>query len=135
MDKNHRIDRLRISTLVLGIIGAIFSLIMVIHGGRNNKSIFLIMLFIVWVVSPFVALLLANRISERWPALFRTILYSLIVIVTFGSFVAYGGILHPEGTKPAFVFLVVPLLWWLLLGVFFLIFFISSKKGSQRGFQ
>ena len=129
MDKNHRIDRLRISTLVLGIIGAIFSLIMVIHGGRNNKSILLIMLFIVWVVSPFVALLMTNRISERWPVLIRTILYSLIVIVTLGSFVAYGGILHPAGTKPAFVFLVVPLLWWLLIGIFFLILIISGRKG------
>jgi hypothetical protein len=135
MDNTHRIDKLRISTFVLGIIGAIFSLVMVIKGGQNNKSILLILLFIGWVLSPFITLIVTNRISERWPVLFRTILYSLTVIVTLGSFVAYGGILHPQGTKPAFVFLVVPLLWWLLIGIFFLMLFLSSRKGSQRGFQ
>lgn len=132
MDNNQRTDRLRTSTLWLGILGAIFSLVMVIYGGRNNKSILLISLFIVWVVSPFIALLLSNRASEGWPVLFRTVLYSLIVIVTMGSFVAYGGLLHPQGTKPAFVFLVTPLLWWVLIGIYFLIFFINSNKRSEE---
>src|ERR1700722_11480860 len=114
--KEIRILRLlRIIALMVVLTGAGGSLGFVVHIGRNNKSVLLIVLFIIWVLSPFVALLIANMISTRWPVLIRKTLYSLTIFFTLGSLICYSGLWSPHGTKPAFIFLVVPLVSWILI--------------------
>jgi hypothetical protein len=100
---------------VITLIGAVASLIMVIRAGRHNRSVALPILFILWVVSPFVAVLLANRISGPWSFLTRTTLYWVMLVISAGCLISYSGLLSPPGTKTAFVFLVTPLLAWLLI--------------------
>jgi hypothetical protein len=39
------------------------------------------------------------------------------LVISIGSLISYGGILIPAGTKPAFIFLVVPLISWLLIAM------------------
>jgi hypothetical protein len=83
-----------------------------IYTGRHNPSVFLILLFTGWVVSPFIALLLINTVSRRSDVFNRLILYGLMVLLTLGSLVVYSGLWSPPGAKAAFVFLIVPLLSW-----------------------
>jgi hypothetical protein len=125
---NDKLSILRTIALVVVVVGAVSSLGVMLHAGRNNPSILLIALFVIWVLSPSVALLVANTVSKRWSVLARRTLYSLMLFVTFGSLVSYSGALTPPGTKTAFLFLVVPLLSWILMVIaYFIVNFRKTK--------
>jgi hypothetical protein len=115
--KNTNPGFLRIITSLVLLAGAGVSLWLMLYTGRNNKSVLLILLFAGWVLSPFIAMLTANIISKSWPVPTRLTLYILILLLTIGSLLGYSGVLSPQGTKPAFVFLVVPLISWLLIAI------------------
>lgn len=96
--------------------GAVGSLGLMLRAG--HPPFFLRVLFAIWVLSPFVALLVAHVISKSWPVLTRATLYCLMVIVTVGSLAIYADVVFgPPRPKPAFVFLVVPLGSWLLMTI------------------
>jgi hypothetical protein len=113
--KNPTLIPLRAIAMVLLLIGAVISLVLMLHAGRKNNSVLLVALFVAWVMSPFAGLFVTDKISMRWSLRTRMALYYLILFITSGSVVVYSGALSPPGTKPAFVFLVVPLLSWLLI--------------------
>ena len=104
-------------TIVLIVIwlGAISSFYFVMRASSNNSSILLRALFVIWVLSPFVAFFTANSNFKFRPSLRRKSVYWMIVIVVVGSLIAYSGIFKTPKTKNAFIFLIVPLLSWLLL--------------------
>ena len=85
------------------------------NAGRNQKSILLLLLFTVWVLSPFIALFGIHSISNRWSVTTRVALYCLMLLLSVGSLVSYSGAFSQPGMKPAFMFLVVPLVSWLLV--------------------
>jgi len=126
---------LRTIALVVLLAAAGWSLVMVIRTGRHNPSFLLPMLFILWVSSPFAALLIADRISRPWSALTRVTLYSLTLIISAGCLLSYSGLLSPPGTKAAFVFLITPLLSWLLiLTVIPIAAAVSRRKQNGGGY-
>lgn len=106
---------LRAIALIAVLAAAGWSLVRVIHAGLHNRSPVLPILFTVWVLSPFAGLWIADRISKAWSILTRVTLYWLMLITSAGCLLSYGGLLSPTGTKPAFVFLITPLLSWLLI--------------------
>jgi hypothetical protein len=108
--------------------GAGSSIGFTIYTGRHNPSVILILLFTGWVVSPFIALLLINTVSRRSELFNRLILYSLMMFLTLGSITIYSGLWSPPGAKTAFVFLVVPLLSWSLMGAILL----AAKLSPSR---
>ncbi len=114
MENNRPFSLLRTIALIALLCGAIDSLYFVINAGRNNSSILLPALFVIWVLSPFIILLIANSISKRWSFLTRKTIYWLMLIVTVGSLIFYSAFNTP-GTKRTFVFLIVPLISWLLI--------------------
>ncbi len=132
MKKNLTLNFQRILSLLVVLFGAGASLSLTLHAGQHNKSILLVALFLAWVLSPYIAMLLAYDASKRWTTIKQEILYILMVVVTFGSLVCYSGILTPLETKPAFIFLVVPLISWLLLSITILIASILSKNLFRR---
>lgn len=115
MDHNKFLVFVRTAIFIVLLFGVIGSLYFVINAGRNSNAILLQGLFVVWVVSPFVGFLNANLISKQWTLLSRKAIYGLTVIITIGSLVFYSGASSTPQTKNAFVFLIVPLLSWLLL--------------------
>ena len=131
LKKKSALIIMRTTAFIVVISGAVGSLGFTLHAGRNNKSILLILLFVVWVLSPFVALAVGNVISNRWPVLTRMILYSLTIALTIGSLVSYSGIFSLPGTKPGFIFLVVPLISWLLIAIFIPIARSLSRSSSS----
>jgi len=111
------LDLLRAAALVAVLIGAVGSVGLMIWVGHRNPSRLLLALFLIWDVSPFIGLLLADMVSKRWSVITRATLYGVMLILTLGSLALYGeGVLRPR-QQPAFRFLVVPLGSWLLLTI------------------
>src|SRR3954454_982515 len=109
---------LRTAALIAAPVGAIGSVALMAYTGRQNPSRLLLALFAGWVVSPFVALAAACIRAKASSAQGRAALYSLMVALTVCSLALYGVIaLGPPRQKPAFFFLMVPALSWLLIGV------------------
>ncbi|MEP6999488.1 MAG: hypothetical protein ABI969_03355 [bacterium] len=99
-------------------IGAAGSVGAMLRVGQHNPSKLLLLAFVLWDVSPFVALLLADRMSKPWSLLTRKTLYSLMLIFAFGSLAIYGYIAFgPPRKKPAAMFLIVPFASWLLMSI------------------
>ena len=114
--------------------GATGSVGLMLRVGHRNDSRILLGLFTIWVLSPFVALLLADIDSKRWPVLTRTTLHSVMLILTLGSLAIYGDVaLGPPRSKPAFMFLAVPLGSWLLMAVVVPIAAFVSGWRSRQG--
>ena len=131
MKSNSKSSPLRILALIILIVGAIGSLYLTLEKGRNNRSAFLDILFLLWVLSPFAALYIASILSERWGALTRKSLYLLMLVVTPFSLFCYGGNIHLHGTKPAFIFLVIPPILWLLIAIVIPIAELMVRKKSR----
>lgn len=119
----------RTIALLMILIGSVGSIGFTLRAGGNNRSILLVALFVIWVFSPFIALLVANIASKRWADSARVLFLVLVIILTFGALTIYSGILALPGTKPAFRFLITPLISWLLI----IIVIFLSRRLSRRG--
>jgi hypothetical protein len=127
MTKNLNLKFLRTVALIVLFTGVVGSFSLVLYNGRNNKSILLIALFVAWVLSPFIGLLIADKISKGWTDITRKTLYIIMIVLTLVSLLSYSGILSPAGTKTAFVFLVIPLISWVVISIIILITRSQSK--------
>jgi hypothetical protein len=102
--------------------GAVGSLAFMFHVGRQQRSMILIILFTVWVLSPFAALLWADVLSKYWSVVARATLHAAALVIALGSLAIYGVVaLGPPRPQPAFWFLIVPLASWLLMAVVVLV--------------
>ena len=108
MDAGSKVN-LRAAAQVAVLAGAAASLGLTLHAGRHNSSRLLVVIFALWVLSPFVALLFANALSKHWSGLTRAMLHSLMLALPLGSSAIYAVVaLGPPRAQPAFVFVVVP---------------------------
>jgi hypothetical protein len=103
------------------LVGAIGSLYFMFKAGSNQKSIILIGLFTVWVLSPFVGLFIANKVTSIWTVTTRQLLYWSMLGLAIVSLIAYSGLVTIRDTKPAFIFLAIPFVSWLAILMIFLI--------------
>jgi hypothetical protein len=119
---------LRSVALIAVVAGGAGSVGLMLREGRRTPR-FLLVLFVIWVLSPFVALAWANLISKRWSALTRATLYGMTLIVTLGSLAIYGHlVMPPAGSARAFVFVAVPPASCLLLAIVPIAALVSGKK-------
>ena len=124
---------LRAVALVAVVAGAVGSVGLMLKADQRTPP-FLLVLFFIWVLSPFVALTSANLVSKRWPVLTRATLYGVTVLITLGSLAIYGGIVSPPAGSPrAFVFVAVPPASWLLMTIAVSIAALISRRLSHRG--
>jgi hypothetical protein len=119
---------LRIIALVVFAIGWIVSLGFTLHAGHNNRSVFLVILFLGWVSSPFLGQLVAASLSRHRPVVTRKAFYILMILLSIGSVVGYSGVLSPAGMKPAFIFLVIPLISWVLIMIIITVTISRARK-------
>ena len=125
---------LRAAALIAVLAGAVGSVGLTLHAGRHNNSRILLLLFTLWVLSPFVALVWADVVSKRWPVLTRATLYSVMLVLTLGSLALYGDVaLGSPRAKTAFVFVVVPPASWLLIAITVLIATLISRRRLRCG--
>jgi hypothetical protein len=110
-------DALRTPARVALIAGAAVSVALMLRAGARQRSAILILLFTGWVLSPFLALALANLRAPRWPPRLRQALYGAMFGVTAVSLTVYGSHALRGMMKPGFVYLVGPAMCWLLIAV------------------
>jgi len=97
------------AALIALIAGAVGSLVFMFNAGQHTPRLLLV-LFTIWVLSPFVVLLWAIIMSKRWSVLTRTILYCVTFIVPLSSLAIYSEWIdvRPAGSANAFLFVAVP---------------------------
>jgi hypothetical protein len=117
MEKTSPPSLFRLTALIVLSVGAVWSLSLTLQAGRNNDSILLKILFMVWVLSPYLMQLAAFMLSTHWKNLRRIILYLQMIFLSFGSLLFYSGIINLPNSKPAAVFLFVPLISWFLIAI------------------
>lgn len=126
----HLLHAVALAAVVVGAIGSVGLMIWV---GHRNPSRVLLGLFVIWDLSPFIALVLADSISKRWSVITRATLYGVMLIITLGSLALYGDVVLRPRPQPAFIFLVVPLGSWLLMTIVVPIAALISGRLSRRG--
>ncbi len=127
------LGRLRAAALIAVLAGAVGSVGLLLRAGQRTPRLLLV-LFFFWVLSPFVALVLANVVSKRWSVLTRATLYSVMLVVTLGSLAIYGyDALRPRKAQAAFWYVVVPPASWLLMAIVVPIAALISRRLSRRG--
>ena len=108
---------LRTAGLLAVLAGAAGSLAFLLHAGRS-PALVLVFIMSAWVLSPFVALIVAGVISKQWSAPTRSALSWVMFVLPLGSLAVYGvDFLHPPAVQRAFVFVVVPPVSWLSIAV------------------
>ena len=112
-----RLNMLRKVALTIVFAAAIVSVSLMMYNGRHNDSTGMMLLFLLWVVSPFMGLLLINLTSSQWSDQARGIIYYLMLIISIGVLPAYCGLFSIPGTNSAFVFIFMPLVSWLLISI------------------
>jgi len=125
---------LRAVALIAVVAGAVGSVGLMLHAGKRTPRLLLV-LFTIWVLSPFVALAWANVVSKRWSVLTRATLYGVTLVLTLGSLAIYGDVVvvAPPGAPNAFVFVVVAPGSWVLMTVVVAIAALVSGRLSRRG--
>ena len=127
------LGRLRAAALIAVLVGAGGSVGLMLRAGHRSPRLLLV-LFAIWVLSPFMALVLANVVLKRWSVLTRATLYSVTLVLTLGSLAIYGDdALRHRRAQAAFVFVVVPLVSWLLIAIVVPIAAFISGRLSRRG--
>lgn len=125
---------LHVVSLTAVIAGAVGSVGLMLWVGHRNPSRLLLVLFAIWVLSPFMALLLADMVSRRWSVITRATLHIVMLVLTISSLAIYGDVaLGPPRSTPAFVFIVVPPGSWLLMSIVVTIAALVSGWMSGRG--
>ena len=125
--------RLRAAALIAVLAGAGGSLGLLLRAGQRSPRLLLV-LFVIWVLSPFMALVLAHVFSKRWSVLTRATLYSVMLVVTLGSLAIYGDdALGHRRAQAAFVYVAVPPASWLLIAIVVPIAAFISGRLSRRG--
>jgi hypothetical protein len=103
-----RLEVMRVVALLTAAAGGALSFGLMLSAGRRTPRLLLV-LFVIWVLSPFLALGWATAASRGWPALTRATLYGTTLVVTLGSLAIYGGLVRPPaGSAAAFVYVAVP---------------------------
>jgi hypothetical protein len=119
--------------LIAMIVGAAGSVTLMLYAGRRQESRILIVLFGIWVLSPFVAGVVASSVSKRWMVVARAVLDMVIIVLTLGSLAIYGDVAFGyTKAKVGFIFLVVPLASWLLIAVAVATAAVISGRQSRR---
>ena len=125
------LGRLRATALVAALCGAVGSAGFLLRAGQRTPRLLLAVMAL-WVLSPFVALLLANVASKRWSVPTRATLYSVTLVLTLGTLAVYAfDVLWPRSAQPAFVFVLVPPVSWLFAAIAFSTAALVSRSRSR----
>ena len=125
---------LRAVSLVMVVAGAVGSLGLMFRAGQRTPRLLLV-LFTIWVLSPFAALLWAHIVSRRWSVVTRATLYCVTLVITLGSLAIYGELidLKPSGSANAFLFVAVPPISWVFMAILIPLAAFISGRLSRRG--
>lgn len=114
------------------VIGAAASIGLMVRAG--HPPLFLRVLFAIWVLAPFIALLGAAAVSPRWSVMTRAALHGVMLFLTLTSLAIYGYVVvRPPRSTPAFVWVVVPVASCVVMTIVISTAAFISGKRSRRG--
>jgi hypothetical protein len=111
-------DSKRRTALIIVLLCTAISLGLMLWVGRHNRSVLLVLMFAVWVASPFAGLVWVHRVAMRWSALRQQATYAqmyFISVATVAIYAAVAFLVHLS--KPAAPFLAVPALTWVVIAI------------------
>jgi len=118
-EKGVALTGLRFTALIALVVGAAGSLGLWIHAAKHPPPL-LIVLFVGWVLSPFVVLGIGHVVAKRWAPSTRAALYWVTLLVAVASFAIYADDAVSHRTAhPAAVYVMVPPASWLVSVVAF----------------
>ena len=124
---------LRAAALFAVLAGATGSLGFLLYAGRRTPR-FLLVIFVFWVLAPFIALAWAHVVSRRWSVITRAALYTVMLLLPLGSLIVYGTDAVRSRSRPAaFVYVLVPPLSCLLMAIVVPTAALISRRRSLRG--
>ena len=110
--------KLRLVASTALIAGAIGSLALMARMGWRQKSLLVIVLFIIWDAAPFALLGLAVRASRGWNVRVRAAVYAISIAVSIASFGAYVvDTIGPPHPQAAFMYVIVPPIAVIVAGI------------------
>ena len=124
---------LRVVAGIAVVAGAVASLAFMLRAGQHTPR-FLLVLFIIWMLSPFAALAWANMVSKSWALLTRATLYVVTLVVTLGTLAIYGAVvsLKPAGSPNAFLWVIGPPTSCVVITMVVSIAALMSRRPSVR---
>jgi hypothetical protein len=96
-------------------LGALVSVALTLYAGRHNPSLLLPVLFVLWVLSPFLGLIAAQRIAHRSPAHIAKAIHAATLVLTLCAVLIYALVDVAPPPHIAFAFLAVPAACWLAI--------------------
>ena len=109
---------LRTAALIACGAGAAGSVAFMLYAGqRVGAPRLLLVLFAMWVVSPFAILAAVDVAAKRWSALTRATLYGVTPVVTAASLAIYGAVAFGTPRPKTAVFVIVAPASWLLIAI------------------
>jgi hypothetical protein len=123
---------LRTATLVASLTGALGSLGLLFHASRTRPPL-LMALFVIGVLSPFVAIVFTRVVSRRWTVPTQVTLCIVTLVIALSSLAVYlNDALRPRRAQAAFVYIVVPMASWLVLAIVIPVAVFISRRQSHR---
>ena len=122
---------LRTVALIAAVVGGAGSVSFLLQAGRRNTSlIFLVVLFSIWVLSPFIALAWAILKSDRFPEMVRSTLYGATIGLALVSLAIYSRLIDvkPVGSPNTFLFVAVPPASWVVIAIVMAMAALRSRK-------
>jgi hypothetical protein len=127
---------LRAAALCAVLAGAVGSVGFMLHAGSRSPQRLLLVIVAVWVLAPFMVLVFAEMRSKRWSALTRQALHVVMLVVSFGALAVYwNNLVRPRRSQPAFVFVLVPMVSWVVTAAVVSIAAFISRRRSQAVVQ
>lgn len=115
---------------VAAVIGAVGSVALTLYAGRSNNLPFLMVLMAGWVFAPFFGFALASRFSTNWPPAARTALDVMIVVIAAAALAIYARDALQPPPRRAVVYVLVPIVSWLVLLGVAAAGFVSRRRDS-----
>ena len=102
-----------------------------LYAGRHSPVLLLI-LFVGWVLSPYLAMFLVRFVSKLRPIIAPNLLHGLILFISLGSVASYCFTSIQHRTKPPTgVYLIVPFISWFLIVVAIAVTAYKKRKISE----
>jgi hypothetical protein len=131
--RDESLGRLRSTALMVMAAGAVGSLGFLLYSGRNSPRLLMVVMS-AWVLAPFIALVLADAMSTRWPVLTSKVLYIVVLAVTLCSLAAYlDDLVRPHNRPAAAVFVIVPGASWAVIAIAVPLAALASRRRSHGG--
>jgi hypothetical protein len=110
------VTRLQPVAQTAAVIGAVGAVALTLYAGRNNGLPVLMILMSGWVFAPFFGYAVIRKIAGRRSSFPLASLDGVVIVIAVVALAIYAqDVVHPPTSKPAVVFVAVPIASWVVM--------------------